>query len=741
MSNDMYCAICGVGFRGFLIGDSSLPALEERDRWVNGKMGEEESRENRPMGYDPRLVKEVDFDWLHEVHCLGFNKHATGGRKTFVIGPGEYVDYGELEINRGNDRNRPEDINFTWQVTEMRLQKASYHFIGSASRFCPEGSPGTWINPMASMQSVVKVITGNACLEPRHGLPYLVCEVCLTEQQYLTRNPVLTDKLPRDGLMMFWADRSFKLPSSPCFKRLERVRADPFGKLPTELVSEICEYLSYEELRSLSAASVHATIHISHGSFWKRFIWRTMPWYWEFCDEYERGKLPGDVLYQAIFLWLRSISRLYGLKDSFEMALANRQRIWNACEKIAAAYNDTQRRLSRPQRQNHQLKFDSVGSEESWLTTVGHTRSPGTVRTVSKTWVHEWENVYEHPGNFEITLNSRKDIVGLAVRFRGKRCTFGRSLKDKTVGEEWSTEAALIPGNDWIKGMILRIPTRHRLTDPDAATAIKGVTCVLLGLRGDIAEDHTILRLGLVESLDPTQDETYPEEERMANAPLRVQILGHSVDDVPFVHHLLWSTEGDAFYHGSAPDCRPMWEHPDVHVLPLLDPRSDEDDLAPCHIIQWASSPSDIRRLKSISAWVYTDDSVLPDADTKRPVTNVLGMTAKFIKRPWEPETHVGLKRRAAEEEGSSFYDKLQHFEIDGPGGEYITEVGVTADQSWSAIKAKAGIRKWMQLFSLAILTKVVDLEKIPLREDLQSDEDMQSEASFQSDTSMLSEP
>lgn len=183
----------------------------------------------------------------------------------------------------------------------------------------------------------------------------------------------------------------------------------------------------------------------------------------------------------------------------------------------------------------------------------------------------------------------------------------------------------------------------------------------------------------------------------MANAPLRVQISGPSVDDVPFVHRLLWSTEGDAFYHGNALDCRPMWEHPDVHVLPLLDPRSDEDDLAPCHIIQWASYPSDIRRLKSISAWVYTDDSVLPDADATRPVTNVLGMTAKFIKRPREPESHVGLNRRAAEEEGSSFYDKLQHFEIDGPGGEYITEVGVAADQSWSAIKVSTVHRWYLQ--------------------------------------------
>lgn len=81
MGYDIYCAICGVGFRGFHIGSSLPVALDQRDRWVSGDKDVEVSEENRPEGYDPRLVKEEDFDWLHEVHCLGFNKHATGERK------------------------------------------------------------------------------------------------------------------------------------------------------------------------------------------------------------------------------------------------------------------------------------------------------------------------------------------------------------------------------------------------------------------------------------------------------------------------------------------------------------------------------------------------------------------------------------------------------------------------------------------------------------------------------------
>jgi hypothetical protein len=324
------------------------------------------------------------------------------------------------------------------------------------------------------MQSVVKVDTGNASLEPRHELPYLAWEDCLTEQQYLTMNPLLGGKLILDEMATF-ADRHFESPS-PCFKRLERVQTDPLGKLPPEILCEICEYLSYEDLKSFSVASVNVTIHTSHTSFWKRFIWRTMPWVWEYCDEYKQGKLPGNLPYELIFLWLRSTAPRYVMKNSLEMSLANRKRIWNACEKIVAAYHETASRLSRPVRQDHRIVFDAVGSEEPRLTTVGHTRSPGQVRTVSKDWVHEWEEAYERPGSFEITLNARKDVVGLTVRFRGIRRTFGQSLKNKPVGEEWSTEAALIQGKDWIKGMILHIPTRHRLTDPTAATAIKGVT-------------------------------------------------------------------------------------------------------------------------------------------------------------------------------------------------------------------------------------------------------------------------
>ncbi|KAF4210461.1 hypothetical protein CNMCM8980_001135 [Aspergillus fumigatiaffinis] len=87
MEYDVYCAICG-----FEIGPWSPAALEQRDRYVNGEMSEKEAEENAPVGYDPRLVDPDDCDWLLDIYCLGYNKHATGERKTFVIGPGVYVD-------------------------------------------------------------------------------------------------------------------------------------------------------------------------------------------------------------------------------------------------------------------------------------------------------------------------------------------------------------------------------------------------------------------------------------------------------------------------------------------------------------------------------------------------------------------------------------------------------------------------------------------------------------------------
>ncbi|RHZ45712.1 glycosyltransferase family 90 protein [Aspergillus thermomutatus] len=100
------------------LGQSEVPPEVDVDQeeaaQTDGETGEEESEEeseedddpeeNGPEGYDPRLVDPDSFDWLHRVHCLGYNRHATGERKTFVIGPGEYLRGDDIEIHRGKDR-------------------------------------------------------------------------------------------------------------------------------------------------------------------------------------------------------------------------------------------------------------------------------------------------------------------------------------------------------------------------------------------------------------------------------------------------------------------------------------------------------------------------------------------------------------------------------------------------------------------------------------------------------------
>ncbi|KAL3475525.1 hypothetical protein BJX99DRAFT_157651 [Aspergillus californicus] len=128
------------------------------------------------------------------------------------------------------------------------------------------------------------------------------------------------------GNKLFYKNDTTSLPNLS-----RKVRRDPFGHLPYEILRMILEYLSASEIMCLNRASWIVHRHPHDPTHWRRRIREAMPWFWElsdFLDEPENS----DIDVKRAYLYSDwNTSPKYGHKGLL-MAVANRRRIWGVCE-------------------------------------------------------------------------------------------------------------------------------------------------------------------------------------------------------------------------------------------------------------------------------------------------------------------------------------------------------------------------------------------------------------------------
>ncbi|RHZ70206.1 hypothetical protein CDV55_107546 [Aspergillus turcosus] len=323
MAYDCYCAICGVGFCGMLIETPSETASERRRRWIEKRSqalragqsidqvpheGEEPVRT-----YDPKIVGWENVAWLYKAYCLGFNPQAAKGKgKTFVSGPGYYADAGEIAIKSGTDAVPGQDRNV-------------YTCYGSGT----DDTPGPVI-PFhgCCFEILTRVLTGST---DSSTIDMKVLYNVMTE---LSNDSCSALRL-NYGDDIRRAQGRFKKPFAQ-FDLKGRSPASPFGKLPLELVYQICSYLPGDSLKALTQASLSIQVVTQDNWFWKRFIQWDMPWFWEFYSSQNPKDLPGDVNYKRLYMWLDKMTAArYGMDDLALIGVANRRRIWGVCEELA----------------------------------------------------------------------------------------------------------------------------------------------------------------------------------------------------------------------------------------------------------------------------------------------------------------------------------------------------------------------------------------------------------------------
>lgn len=117
----------------------------------------------------------------------------------------------------------------------------------------------------------------------------------------------------------------------------DKVRSDPFSKLPYDILYMIFPFLDRVSTFALMRASWHIFDFTRDGAFWKQMIrLDILPWLWEL------GSILTDDLpaldSKALYFWLENnMKGEFGMEGPY-MAIANRRRIWSVCGEIADEY-------------------------------------------------------------------------------------------------------------------------------------------------------------------------------------------------------------------------------------------------------------------------------------------------------------------------------------------------------------------------------------------------------------------
>lgn len=147
-------------------------------------------------------------------------------------------------------------------------------------------------------------------------------------------------------------------------KLSSKVKSDPFRKLPYDMVYRITELIDDKSLFNLSTASwvIHATLR-DNQQFWRHRIKRvSMPWLEEVETLLRDEDSMRGVDIKGLLCHLDKVTMPKEALKGGAMGIANRRRIWGACEVIGGMYNKVVAELKESDSETTMKKL----REEGW---------------------------------------------------------------------------------------------------------------------------------------------------------------------------------------------------------------------------------------------------------------------------------------------------------------------------------------------------------------------------------------
>ncbi|EEU42515.1 uncharacterized protein NECHADRAFT_80127 [Fusarium vanettenii 77-13-4] len=659
----VYCVICGATTTEVEIGPREQPGDDE-DVYM----------ENR---YDEDVIGDEDMEWFRQARLLGFNPDASGANKFYVSGAGEYLGAGIFDVDEGSE---PDSAIEDFDLAGVRAwgdcdgEERGFPFHRQCHTVLARVLTGTEDTGKINRAVLYKIFGGlisgkSRCSDLDYGHATQGQDQtweAIPGYEYTVINPEKRESLVQDILEVIQDEKFVETPSN--LNLGHKVRWDPLREIPESLLRDILDLVDNESIFSLCKASWVIFELIRHSrNFWESRIRKNTPYFEELGETIttRRESLGGQDL-RKILLWAKEASKPRVGISGLLMAVANRRRIWGVCEQIARRYHaECPDPDSEPS-----CKMESIAVCNK-MHFVGFNVKP-VFDTQRSYWIRSWDEYdADRPWTLRTFWNSDWDMTGISVSFGDEEPRmFG---KRGTEEGAWETSKEVAP-ETWLRGFVFHLWPTNPLLEWEHAPwnyiSVKGITIyfydgfpvsygdtgdslmqrplfaaedmVIVGVEGQLAEKEGvtpwILRFGLLQAYPGDEEKPdpgyYPEvgdEEQMSWSSASLALLG-----------------------------KPSWESESLKFIcdgfDRVENIDIDRELIPLRILMLGNRPNELANIRSISACINSK------------VTNI---RVSFV------DGQQTRTMREVDEEGFLWPEEnWEEFEIDGPGGEIIDEIG-----------------------------------------------------------------
>ncbi|RSM06096.1 hypothetical protein CDV31_009272 [Fusarium ambrosium] len=674
---DVYCVICGAATNEVEIGPREQPGDDE-----------DVDMENK---YDEDVIGDEDMEWFQQARVLGFNPDAAGASKFYVSGAGNYLGCGDFDIDEGSEPDSAiEEFDFAglraWGDSDGTDRVFPFHrqCYTLLARVLTGTEDTSEINRAVLYKVFGGLVSGKSrCSDLDYGDATQGQDQtweAVPGYEYTVINPEKRESLAQAILEVINHEKFAETPSN--LHLGDKVKWDPFRQIPESLLRDILDLVDNESVFNLCKASWGIFELIRHNrNFWENRIRKNTPYFEELGDVLEaeceslRAQDPRKIL-----LWAEEASEPRVGMSGFLMPVANRRRIWGVCEQIERLYD-----ANIPEQGTAcDMEDIAMGNKMHF---VGY-NGKAVVDTEQSYWIQSWDEYsQDRPWVLHTFWNSDWDMTGISVNFEDEEPRmFGRCGEEEGA---WETIKEM-PGERWIRGFVFHVRPASVLLDwedtPWNYISAKGISIyfdddskvtygqtdaslmqrplfvakdmIIVGVQGQLAEQEKedvtpwILRFGLLQAYAWDDERPnpgwYPEIRAEEGLSWSSASLSHL--DVP-----IWESKTLKFITGN------------IHNVEGTDLKVEH---IPTRILLLGNHPHELTNVRSISACVNSKG--IHEYGGQRYFDNVItNMRVSFAD---------GQQTRAMREVDDDGYswpeENWDEFEIDGPGGEIIEEIG-----------------------------------------------------------------